>query len=83
MSPVILELTVPEEGKNPWNDRRGFAALYRLFFINKANPLFTVLGFAAIFPQLQQMVNNREKTTALSVPGLGLQAVVFLVVGMA
>jgi hypothetical protein len=79
--PVIFEATLPSPsaGRDPWNDRRGFAALYWNTHAVWVHPIVTVLSFAALYPQLREISVNPG---ALSMTGLRFQAAVFFLVGL-
>lgn len=79
--PIIFEVTLPppSAGKSLLSDRRGFAALFWYTHQDWVHPIVTILGFAAWYPQLRE---TSVSPGALSVIGLGLQAVVFFLLGL-
>jgi len=74
-------------GTDPNNDRRWFSAIYFNVHSLIVNPIVTALTFAALFPQMRTLRSRPEDGDsgpgALSIVGLGVQAVVFAVVALA
>ena len=86
VGPVIFDATLPPPGTNPYYDRGWVAGIWFNIHSLLVNPVITAITFAALVPQLHVLRfrprDGGADPGALSIVGLGVQAVVFAVVAV-
>ncbi|KAI9890438.1 MAG: hypothetical protein M1814_003922 [Vezdaea aestivalis] len=81
LSPVITESTLHAPNQEPGEYSRWFSAIYSGIAFMFVNPVITLLALVASVPQVREL-RSRAEIGALSIPGLAVQAVVFILVGL-
>ncbi|KAH6892597.1 hypothetical protein B0T10DRAFT_295654 [Thelonectria olida] len=79
--PVIFIASLPPSGTDPYGDRSWPGSFYAYGSTMFINPIVTALAIVTYFPQAREL-KSRSDAGACSVPGLAVQAGVFLVVAI-
>ncbi|KAH8756568.1 hypothetical protein F5883DRAFT_649172 [Diaporthe sp. PMI_573] len=80
----LVPLIVVPASTGPEEDRKWFDGLFTGFHIIILNPLITILGVASLYPQARTILGRPSDSGhgALSLVGLAVQAVLFLLLGL-
>jgi hypothetical protein len=80
----LVPLIVVPASTGPEEDRKWFDGLFTGFHIIILNPLITILGVASLYPQARTILGRPRDSGhgALSLVGLAVQAVLFLLLGL-